>query len=152
MAARRLILVLVVLLGISIAAAAIAPDRQTSLLGDGGEETAEETTTETTTTDSTEEEPERAIATSDAVVKRTITADAEDPETVRAEPGDQLELLVRTDRFRQLEIEALGLIEDATPDAPAAFNILLRESGAVAITDPASGKIVGRIVAAPERV
>ncbi len=141
MAARRLIVVLVVLLAISIAAAAVAPDRRSPLLGDSDE--TEETTEEAP---STTPEP----TPSGELVEATIVADPADPETVRAGPGDQIELQVETARPREVEIEAFGLLEPAEPDAPATFSLLLREAGQLAITDAESGVIVGRIVAEPE--
>lgn len=136
MAARRLILVLVVLLAISIVAAALAPDRQSGLLG---EKTTDETTTESTTAP----DPE----TSGELVTTTIEADPEAPETVRASPGDQLELQVDSARPREIQIDAYGVLEPAEPDSPALFSLLLREAGEVAIIDAESGEIVGRIVA-----
>lgn len=141
MAARRLILVLVVLLAISIAAAAIAPDRRGILAGD------EEPTGQTT--DTTQEAAEPRPAPSGELVVEKVTADPAEPETIRASPGDQLELSVDSARPIQVEIRALGLIDEATPDAPAYFNVLLRETGQLAITDADSGEIVGRIVAGP---
>jgi len=140
-AARRLIVVLAVLFAISIAAAAIAPDRRSPV--PGGEESTEETT----------EEAAPAAPPplpSGELLTETITADAADPQTIRAEPGDQLQLSVEANRPLQIEIEPFGLLEEATPDAPASFDILLREAGQAAITDAESGEIVGRILSEPE--
>ena len=138
MAARRLILVLAVLLGISIVAAAIAPERQSSLLG---EDTTEESTTEPETTTTPDPSPS-----SGELVTTRIEADPEKPETIRAAPGDQLELEVSSSRPREIQIEAFGVLEPAEPDSPALFSLLLREAGELAITDAESGEILGRIV------
>ena len=139
MAARRLIVVLVVLLGISIAAAAIAPDRQSTLLGNP-DESEETTTQEEPPADPEEPRP------SGELVRATITADPEDPETVRAAPGDQIELQIEARRPVEVSIEAFGLLAPAEPDAPARFSLLLRDAGELAITDAESGVIVGRII------
>jgi hypothetical protein len=142
MAARRLILVLAVLLGISIVAAAIAPERQSSLLG---EDTTEESTTQP--------EPEMTAPEakpSGELVETRIEADPEKPETIRVAPGDQLELQVGSGRPREIEIAEFGVLEPAEPDSPARFSLLLREAGELAITDAESGEILGRIIAAEE--
>lgn len=133
MAARRLIIVLVVLFAISIAAAAIAPDRRTTI-GESDE-------TESTTTTSTLEPGSPG-----SVVEASIVASSGDPETIEASVGDQLALEVVTERPLQVAIEPLGLVEDATPDAPARFDILLRQAGALAVSDAQRpGEVVGRI-------
>lgn len=134
MAARRLIVVLLVLFGISIVAAAIAPERRSPFA------TSEESTTTTTTATTPAPKP------SGELVSTTIAADAADPETVRASPGDQLELSVTSPKPLQVEIPPYGLLEEASPDAPAVFNVLLREPGAVPLTDAEGGEVIGRIL------
>ena len=44
-----------------------------------------------------------------------------------------------------IEIPAFGVTESAAPDAPAGFNLLLRESGRLAILDADSGELLGRL-------
>ena len=134
MAARRLVAVLVVLLAISIVAAAIAPERQSGLLGD------ESTSTTTTTA------PQADPTTSGELIRTTISATAKDPEVVRARAGDQLELMVTSDAWVEIEIPDFGLLEAANPDAPAVFNLLLRRSGELPIVEAEGGAAVGRIV------
>lgn len=135
MAARRLIIVLLVLFGISVIAASIAPDRKGGQLLDSPDSS---TTTRTTA-------PPPPEATGASLTAR-IRASAEDPETVEGFAGDQLALSVASDRAIQLEIAAFGITETAAEDAPADFDLLLRDPGSYAITDVDTGKVVGRLV------
>lgn len=140
MAARRLIIVLLVLFAFSIAAAMIAPERRGGLIG-GSSSSSESTTTTsmpTSTTTTTELPAGEAI-------RERIDASAQDPATVKAFVGDQLELVVASERARAIEIPAFGVTETAAPDAPAGFNLLLRESGRLAILDADSGELLGRL-------
>jgi hypothetical protein len=112
MAARRLILAMLVLLVLSSIAAALVP------VGNGGS-TSDSSTSTTTST---------APAPTGQLVKRTI---AVDPKTarIRIEVGDQLELTVRSKRADQVEIPAFGELENVDPDFPAHFDILALEPG-----------------------
>lgn len=133
MAARRLIIVLVVLVAISIAAAAVAPDRRSTI--GASDESSSSTTT-----------PEPPSVPRGALVEASIVASAEEPETIEAAVGDQLRLEVVTERPLQVVIEPLGLIEDATADAPARFDVLLREAGSLPVADAERPTVVvGRI-------
>lgn len=120
-----------ILFAISITAAAVAPERR------GTQSTDEETTT---STDSIEPAP--AGGSSSA----SIEASADDPETVRAGVGDQLELTISAQSLLQVEIAALGLLEPAEPGAPARFDLLLREPGELEITDAEDGAVIGRLL------
>jgi ABC-type glycerol-3-phosphate transport system substrate-binding protein len=134
-AARRLLIVLVLLLAASIAAAALAPDRRSTGVPPG----QSSSTTTTTTTTSTPEPTGAAIS-------ARIDASTKDPETVDAAVGDQLALSVGVGDGpgRTVTIADLGLTEFAAPEGPAHFNLLLREAGAIAITDE-QGDVIGRI-------
>lgn len=142
MAARRLIIVLAVLFGLSIGAAAIAPDRN-SLLTEDESSTTTSTTTGPTTSPVEPEAPEPANGETAQV---DILASTEQPETVTAGVGDQLQLNVSVKGGGQVEIAPLGLLETAGSNAPATFNLLLRENGALPITDAKRGDLIGRIL------
>lgn len=133
MAARRLLIVLVLLLAASIGAAALAPDRRGSLL-------PEESSSSTTTTST-------AVEPTGAALTERLDASPDEPETVRAEPGDQLALTVGVpdEPGRTIAIDDFGVTEFAEPEAPARFDLLLRDAGSFAITDE-RGDVVGRIV------
>jgi hypothetical protein len=45
-----------------------------------------------------------------------------------------------------IEIAEYGVTDFAAPEAPATFNLLLREPGRFPITDGDSGRILGRLV------
>jgi hypothetical protein len=129
MAARRLLIVLGILFAISIAAAAVAPQRPITV------STESSTTTEA-----------GSVAPGGGVIRQRLLASASSPPTVRAEVGDQLSLSVDADEPLEVEISEFGLIANASPAAPALFDLLLRNPGAVAITDTSTGDIVGRLL------
>ena len=141
MAARRLIIVLLVLFAFSIAAAMIAPERRGGLIG-GSSSSSDSTSTSTTSTEATTTAAELPAG---EAIRERIDASAQDPATVKAFVGDQLELAVAGERARAIEIPAFGVTETAAPDAPAGFNLLLRESGRLAILDADSGELLGRL-------
>jgi hypothetical protein len=146
MAARRLIIILIVLFVISIVAAMIAPDRRGTLLG-GRSESESTTSTTTTTTSST---TTADLLPSGGEVTAWIDAAAAPPESIDATVGDRLELTVTSDRARLVEIPAFGVTADAVAEAPARFDLLLREAGRLAVRDAETGALLGRIeVAAP---
>jgi hypothetical protein len=138
-AARRLLIVLVLLLAASIAAAALAPDRRSTGVLPG------ESSSTTTTTTTTIAEP------TGAAIAARIDASTRNPETIDAAVGDQLALSVGVPEGpgMTISIADLGITEFAAPEAPAHFNLLLRDAGEIAITDE-RGDVVGRIdVAGP---
>ena len=138
MAARRLIIVLLVLFGISVAAAAIAPDRQGGLIGASDSDS-------TSTSSTTSTSPAPTTAAGETLTVR-IDASSARPETVEGFVGDQLELNVRSRNGQVIEIGQYGVTDFAAPNAPATFDLLLREPGRFPITDGDSGRIVGRLI------
>lgn len=145
MAARRLLIILVLLLAASVVAASLAPDRTGPLSGD--ESTTSTSTSSTAPTTSTAtQEPSSTDAGESLRVR--IDASAENPETVEGFTGDQLALDVGSKQPRTIAIEPLGLTEFAEPDAPAHFDLLLRDVGTIPITDLEGGEVVGRLVVA----
>ena len=130
MAARRLIVILVLLLGASVLAASLAPNRTRPV------PPSSSTTTATT-------EPRAPVPTGESLQAR-INASTRRPETVVAFVGDQLQLDIGSDPGRTIMIEPLGLAGFAGPDSPAHFNLLLGDPGTVPITD-GEGNVVGRL-------
>ncbi len=143
MAARRLIIVLLVLFAVSVVAAMIAPERRGPLLGDRSSSSTDSTTSSTTTTTTTEK-PAEKLPSGESLTARIDVSEAK-PESVEAEVGDQLELIIGSGRAREIEIPAFGVTEDAAPDAPANFNLLFREPGRLPIIDADSGELLGRL-------
>lgn len=149
MAARRLIIVLLVLFAISVVAAMIAPERRGPLLGSDSSSSTDSTTSTSSTTTTAAEEPEKKAKTDELPSGEALTVRIEAsetrPESVEAFVGDQLELIIGSERGRVIEIPAFGVTEDAVPEAPANFNLLLREPGRLPIIDADTGELLGRL-------
>ena len=158
MAARRLLILMLLLLGLStLAAALMDPGRlseeerratsatETTATGTGGETAAEEARTgagPVTAAGEDDVQPAR-----EPTGKR-LGATIEIGERVKVVPiriGDQLSLRVKWDRPGLVEIPALGLLEPVAPGAPARFDVLGSEavSYGVRLLDP--GRLVARI-------
>ena len=136
MAARRLILVMLVLLVLSSAVAALIPVERAA---------REDTTTSTTTTEAA------PLETGD-LVHRRVGADSGRPQTIRIDRGDQLELTVTSPKPGQVEIVALGVLEDVDRFLPARLDLLPADQGTYPIrlvpdAPPGDrGRVIGRIV------
>src|SRR5512133_2659741 len=113
MAARRLLIVMLVLLGVSTLAAALVPQRTLNEAG----------TTGTTTTQPT---TPTAPVPSPAFLRPTkITVGGKKfPVVSPIKVGDQLSLLVRSRFPAEIEIPEFGLVGFASPNAPARFELL----------------------------
>ena len=152
MAARRLLIVMLVLLGLSTLAAALVPQRS---LRDG-------TTTATTTkrpapTATVTPPPGRTLAAEIKVGTKKGPPVIAGPVCVEGKTkcgppfhvGDQITLLVRSTFPTQLEIRQFGLISFATPQAPARFELLPGEPGRYGILYAPSGKVAARLEVLP---
>jgi hypothetical protein len=137
MAARRLVIVMLVLLGISTLAAALVPtDRNDSA------------TEATDTVDAgSDEKPERQNGASRLVRRRIRITDK--PAVVHVHPGEQVRLAVAGPFGDDIEIPALGLTAAMTPYAPATFDLIVPEPGTFAVRAVQTGMLVGRIEARP---
>ncbi len=126
MAARRLLILLLVLLGISMLATALAPVR------DDREETSSETTTaETTGTGTTASVPDEAA--NAGLFNVTIKADPSSITKVRLYAGEELQLKVESTLYDQVAIPELGQIQAVSPYGPAMFDLLLDQPGDYAV-------------------
>jgi hypothetical protein len=139
MAARRLILVLILLLVISSIMAQIArPPTMT------------ESTEATTPTDPTTTAPTEPATGGDLLRHRVGPSPRPSgPSEIRATAGDQLELHVSVEKPGTVAIPRLGLIENAHPAAPARFDLLLREPGSLNVRGPDGQTVVVIVTAAP---
>jgi hypothetical protein len=160
MAARRLVIVMLVLLGISALAAALVPTRESDEGTVGSSETATTTATGAETTEAgadgpdgansakTKAKPDHGNDCTEAapmVVTCTITVGGRTRPIVSIQPGEQLDLIVRSKLSDQVEIPALGLISTVAPAAPARFNLLPEESGDLGVRLVEAGRVVARI-------
>jgi hypothetical protein len=135
MAARRLVIVMLVLLGISTLAAALVPtpDR------DGAESGPTDTVDPGAAGGPQREQPQGRF------VRRNLRID-DKPATVRVRPGDQLHLTVGGPFSDDIVVPALGLTATMTPYAPAAFDVLIPRAGTFAIRALDMKLVVARIV------
>jgi hypothetical protein len=129
-AARRLLILMLVLLGVSTIAAALVPvDRNA-----GDEQT-------TNTTTATRQRPTGEL------VPKSIDANAEEPKTIRVHVGDQLQLRVKSPkRPDEVEIPALDELDDVDPDADAHFDLLLFDAGTYQVRLVDAQRKIGEIV------
>ncbi|MDQ2622362.1 MAG: hypothetical protein M3Y45_04900, partial [Actinomycetota bacterium] len=155
MAARRLIVVMIVLLGISTALAIVVPEPKDQ---DTQEETASTGATgETGTSGATGADPATGATGSTGSTGKEDPKDSEDPlgiensgpgflveetvkpgrepEVVRASSGDRLVLTIHTKQPAVVEIPDLGLIQTTSEYAPAVFDLIVpEEPGVIKIT------------------
>jgi hypothetical protein len=136
MAARRLLLILLILLAISTVAAFLAPAPR-----DGVNDRS--TPRRTTPAPRHAEEPRGRL------VHASMDASEPRPATVRLHVGDQLSLRVRSDVSDQAKIAGLGLIEAVDRDAPARFNVLADTPGKFAVRLVRRHERVGTIAVEP---
>lgn len=137
MAARRLVIVMLVLLGISTLAAALVP----------GPERGSPTATGTIEGSSEGDTGSARPASRGSLVERRLRV-SKTPGTVGVRAGDQLRLAVSGSYGDQITIPAFGLTETMTPYAPARFDVLVAEQGSFPIRAEQSG-LVGWIVVRP---
>ena len=147
MAARRLLIVMLVLLGLSTLAAALVP--QHSLRGGTTASTTTTQPAENTTT--AEAPPGRSLTVEITVGGKKIPVVAAPlckARKPRCEPlhvGDQLSLQVLSRINAQLEIPTFGLIGVASANSPAFFQLLPREPGTIGVLFTSSREVAARI-------
>jgi hypothetical protein len=145
MAARRLLIVMLVLLGLSTLAAALVPQHA---LRDGT--TASTTTTQPTTT-TAEPPPGRSLNVEILVGGKKVPVVAASlckARKPRCEPlhvGDQLSLEVLSKGQAELEIPAFGLIGVASNNSPAFFQLLPQEPGTIGVLFTTPRRVAARI-------
>lgn len=141
MAARRLLIAMLIFLGISTVLAAFAPPPI-------------EEDSETTTSSTLEEAREEPMGGQLVRVALTISEDSgelsADRDTIRIQPGDQLSLAVRVPSVVAVEIPSLGLIETAAPGGPARFDLFATEPGTHQVVAGEDDQVVARIVTADD--
>jgi hypothetical protein len=131
-AARRLIMALIVLLVVSTAAAALIPV--------DNDPDPEPTSTPAETTQAAGQ-----------LIRKTLRVGAAAPGTIRIHAGDQLVLRVTSPVPKQVEISDLGELDDVDRDAAASFDLLISEPGTYDVRLVDSGRAVGRIVVGRRR-
>lgn len=138
MAARRLLIVMLVLLGISTLAAALVPQHA---LRSPNTRTATTATAPTTTT------APPALPTR----YKLFVPDKKGFPVIPVHVGDQFTILARSRFPTQLSIPTFGLVGFAAPNAPAIFELLPTSAGRFGVVVEPSGKVVARICAFPQK-
>ncbi len=145
MAARRLLIVMLVLLGLSTLAAALVP--QHALRRDTTGKTATQPTQSTTTAAPPAGRMLSAkITVGDKqvpVVAGPVCIDKKCGEPIHV--GDQLQLDVYAPKQVELSIPAFGLLGVASRNAPALFQVLFTEPTTVGIVNTATGQPAAKI-------
>jgi hypothetical protein len=148
MAARRLLIVMLVLLGLSTLAAALVP--QHSLRDSTTGSTTTTQPAETTTTAAPP--PGRSLSVKIVVGGDKVPVVANPickKPTPACEPlhvGDQLSLQVFSKGQAQLEIPTFGLVGVASSNAPALFELLPQEPGRIGVLFTSPRKVAARII------
>ncbi|CAN5514059.1 hypothetical protein BH20ACT15_BH20ACT15_03740 [soil metagenome] len=160
MAARRLLVLMVILLGVSTILAASLPDRVrdpeqgTESAGSTGSEKVAETETQATSPEAAapgaslpaaQDSDAQAAADCDVVTCVTINAERPEVTIVKAPLGGQLALTVRSRKADTVEIPALGQIDVVSADAPATFDLLIDSAGTYGIGLIRADRLIGRI-------
>jgi hypothetical protein len=133
-AARRLVIVMLVLLAVSTLAAAFLPPPHPD---------------STTTTETRRRGPRPKpvpVPPSGLLLASRMHLTARTPKTVRVELGDELRLSVAAPFGDDVEIPRLGLTAAVTPFAPAQFDLFAGELGSFGVRGVDSGLPGGRIL------
>jgi hypothetical protein len=139
MAARRLLIVMLILLGLSTLAAALVPQHTLQPATSTGN-----TTTRALTT------PAEATRAPGYLPPTKITVGGKKfPIVSPVHVGDQLTLLVASRVPTQLEIQEFGQVAFAAPNAPARFELLANTPGTFGIQFLPSGKVAAQIRVVP---
>lgn len=142
MAARRLLIVMLILLGLSTLAAALVPTRPNEDEGTDNTIASEFTETESSPADTVP--PGKSLGLTIRVGKGPV-------KVVPIHVGDQLTLIVRSTRADQLEIPSLGLLETVAPGLPARFEVFARAKGNLGIRYVEADRLVARIQVQPPK-
>ena len=151
MAARRLLIVMLILLGLSTLAAALVPQRTLR------RETTTATTAQPAQTPTVAPPAGRTLAAEITVGTKKGPPVVAGPVCVKGKAkcgppfhvGDQITLLVLSTIPTQLEVRQFGLISFATPQAPARFELLPSEPGTYGILYAPSGDVAARLEVLP---
>ena len=138
MAARRLVIVMLVLLAVSTLAAALVPTPES-------DDPQPPVTDTVTSGQGPEQEAGAANGARSALVTARVRVGEGEPETVKVRTGDQLRLLVSGRLADDIAIPAFGLLETMAPFSPARFDLIVDRVGRFPIRAERAERVVGRI-------
>jgi hypothetical protein len=139
MAARRLIIVMLILLGISTLLAAALPDRVRD---------AEEENTASETSQEAKGATEKALTTR-RLKPETINADERQVVVITLQAGQELPLTVKSSTDDLVEIQGIGFVDAVGPYKPATFDILTGNPGPYGIRLVNAKRTIGRLEVKP---
>jgi hypothetical protein len=145
MAARRLLIIMLVLLGLSTLAAALVPQRT---LREGSTSTS---TAQSASTTTTARAPSILPPVAEITVGGKNRAGKKLFPVVPAPVGVQFTLLIHSQRPKEISIPEFGLLGFATLNTPARFELLPETPGTFGIVFAASGKAAGQIQILPQK-
>jgi len=126
MLARRVLVLLAVLMGLSALAAGVAPREPAPREGAAPS-------------------PRVSAAPPERPVERTVDAGAAAPARVEARVGQIVVLEVRSDELDSVSLGELGQIEPVESDSPARFELLAEEAGSYPIELLEAGRQIGTL-------
>jgi hypothetical protein len=133
MAARRLLIVMLVLLGLSTLAAALVPPR-----------TTEDEDATTGTTAQTEPVPAKRPA-GGSFVPGVVAIEPKGISLLSVNAGDQVQLAVCWSKSDEVEVPSFGLVDPVAPAKPARFDLLFEEPGTYGVKLVSADRVVARI-------
>jgi hypothetical protein len=133
-AARRLLIVMLVLLGISVLGGTLLPSQR-----------SEERTGTTETTEAPTETTARDEVPQGRLLTQELRVSPDRVYKIEIAVGDQLQLTVRSSKPDQVEIPRLGLVDTVDRFAPARFDVLATEPGSYPIRLIETDRTIGRI-------
>jgi hypothetical protein len=136
MPVRRLLIVMLILLGLSTLAAALVPSHP--VRNGGTDSTA--VSVASTATDTLDAAPKgkNELGVTAKVGNGPI-------KVIPIHVGDQIALILYSKRADELEIPALGLVEAVGPNLPARFDLLITQAGDYGIRYVEADRVVARI-------
>jgi hypothetical protein len=85
------------------------------------------------------------------VVERTLRASAPKARTVAINEGDVLRLTVQADALGSVELVGLGQVQALAPESPAVFDVLADEAGSYPVVLAESERRLGTIRVTPDQ-
>jgi hypothetical protein len=138
MAARRLLIVMLVLLGLSTLAAALVPPRTTQDAGT------------TTGTEETEPGPTKSVP-QGSFVPGVVAIEPKGISLLSVNAGDQVQLAVCWSKPDEVEVPSFGLVDPVAPAKPARFDLLFEDPGTYGVKLVNADRVVARIKVGPPR-
>jgi hypothetical protein len=133
---RRLVILVVVLMGLTALAASVAPTPEDPRRGARGTPTPS---------------PPPATSAGDLAAVSLYVDEGQQPQQVHATVGDDISLVVEADAVDTVVIDDLDAVRPVTPDSPAEFDLFADRPGTYSIRLLDSGRKLGDLVISANR-